>query len=106
MSVLGQESEQSCTVCVSGIDMCLYLARKVSSYVQCVLVVSICVCTWPGKRVVMYSVVSGIDMCLYLARKVSSHVQCVSGIDMCLYLARKVSSHVQCVLVVSICVCT
>ena len=56
MSVPSQESEQSCTVCVSGIDMCLSLARKVSSHVQCVLVVS---------------------MCLYLARKVSSHVQCV-----------------------------
>ena len=44
MSVPSQESEQSCTVCVSGIDMCLYLARKV-------IVMSVCV--------------SGIDMCLY-----------------------------------------
>ena len=61
MSVPSQESEQSCTVCVSGIDICLYLARKVSSHVQCVLVV----------------------MCLYLARKVSSHVQCVLVVSIC-----------------------
>ena len=64
-------------MCVSGIDMCLYLARKVST---------VCVS--------------------HVARKVSSHVQCVLVVSMYLYLARKVSSHVQCVLVVSICVCT
>ena len=69
MSVPSQESEQSCTVCVSGIDMCLYLylARKVSQESE--QLCTVCV--------------SGIDMCLYLARKVSSHVQCVLVVSIC-----------------------